>query len=165
MNVQLTIKLSKNKFLKLQVQGPARWQKKKKTDFIRNHTRFTGYTYVHCSGAHWYFCQLQGQLALCNVFHCDFVCWVIKGIFVERIEKDHYICIYTAFSLHQLFLTKYLLLEPQISTPWLWQGDWCLLHVQKPESGRKIACSNPKCGIAWFTTNWNLSVKRALREK
>lgn len=38
--------------------------------------------------SHSYYDQVQGQLAICDLSYCDFVCWTKQGIFVERIIKD-----------------------------------------------------------------------------
>ena len=123
---------------------------------------------IHLSGTHRYFYQVQGQLALCNVNYCDFVCWTSKGIFVERIEKDISFTS-TLLSHLQLFLTKYLLpellthnLESQHLDSDKENEVYCV--CQKPESGRMIACDNPKCSIAWFHYKC-VGIKRAPRGK
>jgi len=36
---------------------------------------------------HNFYFQLQGQMAVCNVTYCDFVCWSPKGIHVQRISR------------------------------------------------------------------------------
>ena len=43
---------------------------------------------VHLSPAHPYYYQVQGQIALCDVTCCDFVCWTEKGVFVEGIVRN-----------------------------------------------------------------------------
>ncbi|XP_067664988.1 uncharacterized protein [Haliotis asinina] len=41
---------------------------------------------------HVYYCQVQGQIAVCDVQYCDFVCWSPDDIHVERITRDdHFI--------------------------------------------------------------------------
>ena len=40
------------------------------------------------SRSHKYYTQVQGQLALCDKYFCDFVVWTPKGIIIERIPRD-----------------------------------------------------------------------------
>ena len=37
-----------------------------------------------------HFYQVQGQMAVCDVEFCDFVCWTPRGIHVERIKRDEH---------------------------------------------------------------------------
>ena len=123
---------------------------------------------VHLSDTHSYFYQVQGQLALCNVTYCDFVCWTNRGIFVERIEKDSAF-ISKMLSYLQLFFTKYLLpellthnLDPEHQDSDKENEVFCV--CQKPESGRMIGCDNPECNITWFHYKC-VGIKRAPRGK
>ena len=37
---------------------------------------------------HEYFFQVQGQLAICDLTYCDFICWTTEGLHCERILYD-----------------------------------------------------------------------------
>jgi hypothetical protein len=39
---------------------------------------------VHLSNSHSYYNQVQGQLAICDVNYCDFICWTTKGVFFYK---------------------------------------------------------------------------------
>ena len=39
-----------------------------------------------------YYYQIQGQLTICKLSYCDFVCWTPKGIHIKRIERDDVFC-------------------------------------------------------------------------
>ena len=43
---------------------------------------------LHLDKTHAYYHQVQGQLAISQRDYCDFVCWSLRGIHVERILKD-----------------------------------------------------------------------------
>ena len=40
---------------------------------------------VELSSNHDYYYQVQGQMAICDAEYCDFVCWTLGGLHVERI--------------------------------------------------------------------------------
>ena len=42
--------------------------------------------------SHNYYYQVQGQLLVCNLRYCDFVCWTPKGVHIKRIERDDDFC-------------------------------------------------------------------------
>ena len=74
---------------------------------------------IHLSSTHQYYDQVQGQLGICDVKFCDFVCWTTKGLFIERIFQDKN---YLTSKLPQFrsFFCKYLL--PEILTHKLYLG-------------------------------------------
>ena len=43
---------------------------------------------LELSHSHAYYLQIQGQLALCQKPHCDFIVWTEQDLFVERINLD-----------------------------------------------------------------------------
>ena len=43
---------------------------------------------VRLKKTHDYYYQIQGQLAICEMEYCDFVCWTPHGIHIERILPD-----------------------------------------------------------------------------
>ena len=106
---------------------------------------------------------------MCNVEFCDFVCWTLKDVFVERISKDDVI-ISRMLPQLQLFFSKYLL--PELLTRSFEPGcsdaskenNQVFCVCQKPESGKMIACDNSNCDIHWFHYKC-VGVKRAPRGK
>lgn len=119
------------------------------------------------SRSHAYYCQVQGQLAICGTDFCDFICWTPLGMHNERILFDS-----TYFSrirpkLDAFFIVAVLPLlltgrtcrpqpadEPATSTTGTLNSSpvnycWC----RGEESGRMIACDNDKCKIEWFHFN------------
>ena len=123
---------------------------------------------VHLSTSHKYYYQIQGQIALCNVKFCDFVCWTPKGIFIERILRDNSFIDRIVPQL-QLFFSRYLLpellthsLEPEPGSSTCTKKLYCVF--QKPQSGKMIGCDNPDCKIEWFHYNC-MGIKRAPKGK
>ena len=43
---------------------------------------------IHLRDDHEYYYQIQGQLAVCNIEYCDFICWTPCGMHCERILSD-----------------------------------------------------------------------------
>ena len=123
---------------------------------------------VHLSTSHKYYYQIQGQIAVCNVKFCDFVCWTPKGIFIERILRDNSFIDRIVPQL-QLFFSRYLLpellthsLEPEPGSSTRTKKLHCV--CQKPQSGKMIGCDNPDCKIEWFHYNC-MGIKRAPKGK
>ena len=116
---------------------------------------------VKLSREHKYFYQVQGQLAICDMSYCDFVCWTEKDIFIERISKDETF-ISRVFPTLTNFFCKYLL--PELVTHQLTdspcsltshhnkenQVESLICFCRQPESGRMVACDNPTCKVVWF---------------
>ena len=109
---------------------------------------------IHLSVSHKYYCQVQGQIVMCDSKHCDFVCWTTKGIFIDRIGRDDHFISDILPDL-KLFFTNYVL--PELlshnleSDPAACKKDEKLYCVcRQPESDRMIACDNPTCSIEWF---------------
>lgn len=64
---------------------------------------------IHFSRSHAYYDQVQGQMLATQSQYCDFVCWTMVGIFVERISFDiNYLQHVLQF---EEFFKTYLLLE------------------------------------------------------
>ena len=116
---------------------------------------------VKLSREHKYFYQVQGQLAVCDMSYCNFVCWTEKDTFIERISKDETF-ISRVFPTLTNFFCKYLL--PELLTHQLADStgtltsshhnkenqDVLFCFCRQPESGRMVACDNPTCKIVWF---------------
>ena len=97
--------------------------------------------------------QVQGQLAICERDYCDFVCWTLEGIYIERIIRD-----FVYFSSIQPSLDIFFrdILLPRIlkgmpdetnAAPTVIR-KYCL--CQGEESGKMIGCDNPTCVGEWF---------------
>ena len=108
---------------------------------------------VSLSSGHKYNYQVQGQIALCKVDYCDFVCWTEKGAFVERIKRDDAL-INTMIPQLKSFFIDILLPElltmnlcrpptPESTTENETLKLFCV--CRKPEYGDMIACDNPSC--------------------
>jgi hypothetical protein len=52
---------------------------------FKNQIKLCG-NYLRKTSNHFY--QVQGQMAICDVDFCDFVCWTPKGIHIERVQRD-----------------------------------------------------------------------------
>lgn len=112
---------------------------------------------VHLSMSHKHYYQVQGQIAICDVRVCDFVCWTEKGLFVEQITKDEGLIGDVFPALKDFFVTVLLpeLLtrnveseNQDISTACGSQQTFCT--CQKAESGKMVLCDNTHCSIEWF---------------
>ena len=126
---------------------------------------------IHLSKSHKYYYQVQGQVSICGVGYCDFVCWSQKGLYVERVMKDDEFPS-RVFPALKKFFCKYIL--PELLTRKLKHASrscdseevneelYCICH--KPESGRMIACDNSNCSIKWFHYGC-VGIKRAPRGK
>ena len=44
---------------------------------------------IHLSAEHDYHFLIQGQLAVCDLYYCDLVCWTLLGLHYERVVADH----------------------------------------------------------------------------
>ena len=112
------------------------------------------------SRAHEYYDQVQGQLAVCEVEYCDFICWTPCGIHYERIVADtQYFFSNVKPSLDTFFISVLL---PRLLTGSSYEstctrpcvGDlpygggfcWC----GGEDEGRMVACDNISCLREWF---------------
>ena len=109
---------------------------------------------VNLSFHHKYYYQVQGQIALCKVDYCDFVCWTEKGAFIERIKRnDDFINTMMIPQLKSFFIEIMLpeLLTMNVCQPPTPESTtenealelFCV--CRKPEYGDMIACDNPSC--------------------
>ena len=82
---------------------------------------------ISLSVNHKYYSQVQGQLNICNLEYCDFVCWTKRDIFVERIfkQKDYFTDMVPQL---KLFFMNYLL--PEILT-----------HSHKPSQSNSVSAN------------------------
>ena len=113
---------------------------------------------LHLSQEHDYYYQVQGQLAVCNVDYCDFVCWTPLGIHCERICPDPAFFFDTVKPALDRFFISVML-------PRLLTGKECHVSIKGPveprsycwcegeEEGRMVACDNDSCPMEWFHFN------------
>ena len=113
---------------------------------------------MRLKSTHDYYMQIQGQMAICKKDYCDFVCWTLKGIHVERIVFDASVFTRIKPSLDHFFQAIVL---PELLTHEIQDGEAekenhsaansslvCLCG--EGEHGRMIACDNPCCTVEWF---------------
>ena len=108
---------------------------------------------VQLKTTHNYYLQIQGQMAICKRDYCDFVCWTVKGMHVERIAFDA-----SVFNEFAHFFQSMVL--PELLTHAIQDGEpkkdnnvanspiYCLCG--EGEHGRMVACDNPQCIVEWF---------------
>ncbi|XP_061190608.1 uncharacterized protein LOC133198543 [Saccostrea echinata] len=102
-----------------------------------------------------HFYQVQGQMALCNVDFCDFVCWTTSGIHVERIKRDeHFFSENVLPLLKDFFLFAVL---PELLTRKIREvnnnvpQDNTVCICGKPETfDDMIACDSGHCKVEWY---------------
>ena len=110
---------------------------------------------VHLSHEHDYYYQVQGQLAVCDVEYCDFICWTPLGFHHERILTDSQFFATVKPVLDRFFMrvmlprlltggNEYNVVAKRPAQPTLY--CWC----GGEEEGRMVACDNDSCLIEWF---------------
>ena len=124
---------------------------------------------LQLSHDHAYYHQVQGQLAVCEKEYCDFICWTTVGMHTERITLEHSYLSKIKPKLDAFFVKVLLPLlltgrsanvnqptpqtnakssAPSTSGSSSSSRTYCWCNGE--ESGRMIACDNPKCKIEWF---------------
>lgn len=110
---------------------------------------------VHLSLSHQYYYQVQGQIALCNVECCNFVCWTEGGVFVEEIRRNENFITDMIPKLEKFSTTRLLpeLLMRRMESTEAVESDkenqlYCV--CRGPESGKMIVCDNVECNVQWF---------------
>jgi len=116
---------------------------------------------LHLSKTHAYYYQVQGQLAMAERSHCDFVCWSPQGVFIEQVlgDPDFFVSLRPKLD---YFFVKYIL--PELLTKRLAIGEtpvpltmegpssstqlYCF--CQQEEFGNMIQCDSPECPYDWF---------------
>ena len=128
---------------------------------------------VHLSFSHPNYYQVQGQIALCNVKHCDFVCWTEGGLYTEEIQRNENLTHrYDSHSGYKLCTTRVYARTVDIGELSM---NFRLLPSDKenqlycvcsgPEFGKMAShCDNAKCGVQWFHYKC-VGLKRAPRGK
>ena len=110
---------------------------------------------VRLKKTHEYYYQIQGQLAICEMVYCDFVCWTPHGIHIERILPD------TLFETVKPALDTFFV---RVLLPLLMTGktqqEQGTAHVSGKEDtycwcngkdeGAMVACDNENCTRQWF---------------
>ena len=113
---------------------------------------------IHLPTDHEYYFQVQGQLAVCEMDYCDFVCWTPCGLHCERILVDTNFFEQVKPSLDKFFISVLLprLLTGSTSTssavtkqvsvrP---QNTYCWCDGK--DEGKMVACDNGSCEREWF---------------
>ena len=126
----------------------------------------------HLRENHEYFYQVQGQLALCEKTHCDFVCWTTKGMIIDRVRRNKEFFDAISPKLKEIFinyicpeiLARKLQQPPssassaaQVTTHEDESHELCdddvgseYCFCRQGEYGSMIACDAPNCPIEWF---------------
>ena len=103
---------------------------------------------IYLSSNHKYYYQVQGQIALCDVAYCDFVCWTGIDIYVERIKIDEDLIKSMIPQLKQFFLdyllpellTNSLFSEKENITTNLGSSNKKKARLSKKKSTEKLYC-------------------------
>ena len=107
----------------------------------------------HLHSDHGYYYQVQGQLAVCSMDYCDFVCWTPCGMHSERILSDPGFFRDLKPALDKFFISVLL---PQLltgsssksvteqTTP----NTYCWCNGK--DEGSMVACDNALCRREWF---------------
>lgn len=100
-----------------------------------------------------HFYQVQGQMAVCDVDYCDFVCWTTRGLHVERIHRDPHFFNEKVLPLLNRFFLKAML--PEILTQRLLDANNNVQDTEcicgKPESfDNMIECESGHCKVGWY---------------
>ncbi len=113
---------------------------------------------LNLSNNHQYYYQIQGQLAVCEMEFCDFICWTPVGMHVERITVDQASFQDVKRVLDNFFVTILLpclltgsaspQLEPEEATGDQVKTSYCSCGGE--DIGNMVACDNPTCPIEWF---------------
>ena len=113
---------------------------------------------VHLSTEHEYYFQIQGQLAVCDLHYCDFVCWTLCGLHYERVLADHDHFEEVKPALDRFFVSVLL---PRLLTGSMSGSTgveqaaqahipdtycWC----NGKDEGKMVACDNDSCERQWF---------------
>ena len=110
---------------------------------------------------HEYYYQIQGQLAICEMEYCDFVCWTPHGMHIERIVPDTLLFKTIKPSLDAFFVTVLLpmLITGRTQQDHM-QGSEATAHVSDEketycwcngiDEGPMVACDNTQCPRQWF---------------
>ena len=99
---------------------------------------------------HNYYFQIQGQMAIFDRTYCDFACWTLHGLHVERICYDPDLVNYMIPKLDDFFLKIILpevLCDGEQQQPTM-RDIFC--YCRQGESGKMIACDSPSCEFIWF---------------
>lgn len=120
--------------------------------------------------SHSYYYQVQTQMTVCQVDHCDFVVWAPFLLHVERIGRDVLFCD-AIFDTARDFFRKAVLPElfykystrqqhcPQVASQ---QNAYCFCGG--PETGKMVACENKSRAYMWFHFSC-VGLKRAPKTK
>lgn len=112
---------------------------------------------VQLKMSHEYYYQIQGQLAVCELEYCDFICWTPLGIHIECILADRELFNGTIKPALDAFFTNVLLpllltgrthQEQSGSSQLLEQDSYCWCNGG--EEGTMVACDNKNCPRQWF---------------
>lgn len=114
---------------------------------------------IHLSTEHEYHFQIQGQLAVCDLYYCDFVCWTLCGLHYERVVADHDHFIEEVKPALDTFFVSVLL--PRLLTGSM-SGSTAMKQAAQAhipdtycwcngkDEGKMVACDNDSCERQWF---------------
>ena len=101
--------------------------------------------------SHSYYCQVQGQMLVCNKNYCDFVVWCSMEKYVDRVLRDDVFCKMLLCKLKQVFMQKNLpeivvrALMPDNDNP---NKQYC--YCRRPCFEPMVGCDGQDCAIEWF---------------
>ena len=106
------------------------------------------------SVTHDYYYQIQGQMGIAERSFCDFVCWTLEDIYIERIFYDQEFFLSMEEKLCRFFVS---VLFPRVLTgsekekaPHLSEATGVFCYCRKGEQGDMILCDSPNCKYGWF---------------
>lgn len=101
-----------------------------------------------------YYYQVQGQIAICEAGHCDFVCWTPKGLHIERVLRDQPFIEEMLQKLNLFFMNVIL---PELMARRLKDRDQnnntidIICVCGKAENyDDMIACKSGHCKVEWY---------------
>ena len=111
--------------------------------------------------SHQYYYQTQGQLSVCEMEYCDFICWTPCGVHIERILRDSLSFFNTVKPALDIFFINVLLpllLTGRTNYESKDRSTSSLLINAEPrycwcggiEEEKMIACNNASCPNVWF---------------
>ncbi|KAK6168739.1 hypothetical protein SNE40_019924 [Patella caerulea] len=107
------------------------------------------------SKTHKYFTQIQGQMYVLNLNHCDFIVWTPKGLHTERIFLDNVFC-KNIFTVLKTYFSNIVL--PELLTKKFFNSTnpsssedkmYCFCG-QDETFDNMIGCDSKKCKTKWY---------------
>ena len=111
----------------------------------------------HLCENHEYYYQVQGQLAVCGMEYCDFICWTPCGMHYERILSDPVFFdnlkpildnFFVSVLLPRLLTGSSSTVEKPAATKMLAPNTYCWCGGE--DEGSMVACDCTTCPRQWF---------------